>query len=417
MNTRCMLLSVIFISAVAALCHAGAMLYVAPNGSHTFPFATWASAATNIQMAVDAALDGDTVIVSNGVYSGYGAQLIGSNVVAINKLITMTSYGGADVTIIDGGGVYRCLYVRDGVLVRGFTMQNGRADSGGGVYCYNGGNIENCTITRCTATLGSSGGGGVYFDHGGLVTNCVLTSNAAANGGGGGGAFFSYSNGRLVNSYVASNTAQYGGGAACEYGGDVLGCTIVSNTASDAGGGVSCNEYGTISRCYIANNAAHGLVNNWGGGGVRLHQGGLVISSLIVSNMARLTGGGVFAFDGGHVENCTVAANVATNIGGIYFQDLGGVYDLEVINSIAYLNENGNNNGGLYTYTCTMPGPMGAGNITNDPQFVDVANNNFHLQMNSPCVDTGTNLAGMTLQRDLDGNPRIMYGRVDMGAY
>ena len=413
MNTRCILLSLIFISAVAAVGHAGATLYVAPNGSHTYPFATWAAAATNIQLAVDAALDGDTLIVSNGVYRGYGAQLSGSNVVAINKLITMTSLAGAGATIIDGDGALRCLYVRDGVLVRGFTLQNGLAGNGGGVYCFNGGNLDNCTITRSTATLG----GGVYFDHGGLVTNCVLTGNAAANGGGGGGAYFNYSNGMLVNSYVASNTAQYGGGVACEYGGAVLGCTIVSNTASDAGGGVSCNEYGTITRCHIINNAAHGLVNNWGGGGVRLHQGGTVISSLIVSNMSRLTGGGVFAFDGGHVENCTVVANGATNIGGIYFQDLGGVYDLEVINSIAYLNQNGNNNGGLYTYTCTTPGPMGDGNITNDPQFVDVASNDFHLQMNSPCVDTGTNMPWMTLQRDLDGNPRIMYGRVDLGAY
>jgi len=413
MQTRCILLSLVFMSALTVFCPAGATLYVAPNGGHTYPFATWADAATNIQVAVNAALDGDILIVSNGVYRGYGAQLNGSNIVAINKLITMTSLAGASATIIDGGGIYRCLYVRDGVLVRGFTLQNGLAGSGGGVYCFNGGNIDNCAITRNTATLG----GGVYFDHGGLVTNSVVTSNAAINGGGGGGAFFNYSNGMLANSYVASNTAQYGGGVACEYGGDVVGCTIVSNTASDTGGGVSCNEYGTITRCYIANNAAHGLVNNWGGGGVRLNQGGSVISSLIVSNVSRLTGGGVFAFDGGHVYNCTVAANVATNIGGIYFQDLGGVYDLEVINSIAYLNHNGNNNGGLYTYTCTTPGPMGAGNITNDPQFVNAASNDFHLQMNSPCVDTGTNLAWLATQRDLDGNPRSMYGCVDMGAY
>jgi len=182
MNTRCILLSLIFISAVAAVGHAGATLYVAPNGSHTYPFATWAAAATNIQLAVDAALDGDTLIVSNGVYRGYGAQLSGSNVVAINKLITMTSLAGAGATIIDGDGALRCLYVRDGVLVRGFTLQNGLAGNGGGVYCFNGGNLDNCTITRSTATLG----GGVYFDHGGLVTNCVLTGNAAANGGGGG---------------------------------------------------------------------------------------------------------------------------------------------------------------------------------------------------------------------------------------
>ena len=33
------------------------------------PYATWANAATNIQDAVDAAKDGDTVRVTNGVYA------------------------------------------------------------------------------------------------------------------------------------------------------------------------------------------------------------------------------------------------------------------------------------------------------------------------------------------------------------
>jgi fibronectin type 3 domain-containing protein len=411
MTARGALLSILIVGAMATTCHAGSTMYVALNGGHVYPFATWASAATNIQVAVNAALDGDILIVSNGVYSGFGANLNGSNVVAINKLLTMTSLNGAGATIIDGGGKYRCLYVREGVLVRGFTFRNGSAGNGAGVYCYYGGNIEDCVADGNAATLG----GGAYFNSGGLLTNCVLRRNAATLGGG--GAFFNYANGLLVNSYVASNSAQYGGGVACEYGGAVLGCTIVSNTASDTGGGVSCNEYGTVTRCTIVNNAALGLVNNWGGGGVRLHQGGTVISSLIVSNVARLTGGGVFAFDGGHVYNCTVAANVATNIGGIYFQDLGGVYDLEVLNTISYYNQNGNNNGGLYLYTCTLPGLMGAGNITNDPLFVNVASNNFHLQMNSPCVDTGTNMVWMASQRDLDGNPRVMYGQVDMGAY
>jgi hypothetical protein len=73
------------------------------------------------------------------------------------------------------------------------------------------------------------------------------------------------------------------------------------------------------------------------------------------------------------------------------------------------------------TFTCTVPGVPGAGNITNDPQFVDAANSNFHLQATSPCINAGTNQSWMTGAADLDGNPRIFgiagCGRVDMGAY
>ena len=45
----------------------GTTLYVSPTGSNVYPFADWATAATNIQDAVDAAVDGDTVMVGDGL--------------------------------------------------------------------------------------------------------------------------------------------------------------------------------------------------------------------------------------------------------------------------------------------------------------------------------------------------------------
>jgi len=56
--------------------------------------------------------------------------------------------------------------------------------------------------------------------------------------------------------------------------------------------------------------------------------------------------------------------------------------------------------------------------ITSNPLFVDAGNGNYHLQGTSPCIDIGNNSyvpAGVTT--DLDGNPRIQNGTVDLGAY
>ena len=58
----------------------------------------------------------------------------------------------------------------------------------------------------------------------------------------------------------------------------------------------------------------------------------------------------------------------------------------------------------------------GIGNITNDPVFLNFAAGDFHLQSNSPCINAGNN-AYVSTTTDLDGNPRISGGTVDIGAY
>ena len=67
----------------------------------TWPFADWATAATNIQDAVDAAVAGDLVLVTNGVYVTGGAAKYGVSVLVTNAL-TLQSANGSAVTAIDG---------------------------------------------------------------------------------------------------------------------------------------------------------------------------------------------------------------------------------------------------------------------------------------------------------------------------
>jgi len=78
-------------------------------------------------------------------------------------------------------------------------------------------------------------------------------------------------------------------------------------------------------------------------------------------------------------------------------------------------------------YSCTVAlGNTSAGNIQDDPKFVDWANGDYTLAANSPCIDTGSNQTWMDGALDLAGNTRKQWGRVfgskaapivDMGAY
>lgn len=71
----------------------------------------------------------------------------------------------------------------------------------------------------------------------------------------------------------------------------------------------------------------------------------------------------------------------------------------------------------------------GEGDVFGDPQFVnptaglgpqyDYATTAFHwmLQKTSPCIDAGaTNMSHFYPDNDFTGNPRVVYGRIDLGA-
>jgi hypothetical protein len=97
-----------------------------------------------------------------------------------------------------------------------------------------------------------------------------------------------------------------------------------------------------------------------------------------------------------------------------------GAYQGTLNNCIVYYNDGligTNYYRSLVTYSCTTPMPTnGTGNITNTPALVNVASGNLHLQTNSPCINAGNN-ASAPRPADLDGNPRIVNGSVDMGAF
>ena len=356
----------------------------------TSPYTDWSTAATNIQDAIVAADPGDLVLVTNGLYQTGGAasgKEFTTNRAALTKVITVQSVHGPAVTVILGAhgdsraGIapVRCAFLTNGASLVGFTLTNGAAGTtgyGGAAYGVPG------PLANPTA----------------LLSNCVLTASAADFGGG--------ACGLIMDSCVVSgNTANGGAGVyAC-----TLNNCVISNNATPSGlpsfppaacGGGAYRS--TLNHCLISANFAGS-----GGGAYQCK----MTNCLINANSA-IEGGGISA---GWLYNCTIVSNTATSGGGVY---VGGTTALT--NSILFYNSatTGPNyqSGPSFSHCCTTPLPAGPGNFTNAPAFANPAVGDFRLQTNSPCINAGINSA-VSSTTDLDGNPRIAGGTVDIGAY
>lgn len=366
------------------------------NPSPVPPYTNWTTAATGIQEAVDAADPGDVVVVTNGVYAAGGRIAYGTltNRVSVDKAITVMSVNGPNATVIEGyqipgitngDAAIRCVYLTNGASLLGFTLRKG------------------ATRTTEGFTDKSATGGGVMAEFSGVsvVSNCVITGNAAYDNGGGAGG-----GARLYNCAISNNWSGISGGGI--YVPSAVGCTVAANSSTDGGGAYE----GFLTNCIVSRNSARVPGAGTGGGA----SGNCVLYDCVVwGNSAAIHGGGIYS---GAIYNCTVVSNSAPSGG----DGGGGLYDtIPARNSIIYYNDSNNGYNSINSVPencCTTPLLRGddVRNFTNAPLFVNLAAGNLRLQSNSPCINSGFNSAAGT-SVDLDGNPRIAGGTVDVGAY
>ncbi len=138
-----------------------------------------------IQSGIDAASDGDTVLVASGNYSGVGNV----NLDFQGKAIVLISQSGADSTIIDGMDRARGVIFNSGEtetsVLQGFTIFNCRVEGenfGGGIYClYASPIIRNNIIIE---NYGYLGGGIGCVGGAPLIEGNEIRENRAERGGG-----------------------------------------------------------------------------------------------------------------------------------------------------------------------------------------------------------------------------------------
>ena len=355
--------------------------------------------ASTIQIAIEEARPFDTIIVAPGTYF----EAIGFH----GKVITVQSTDPNDpsvvaATIINAGGVGPVVMFSGGedqvnTILDGFTITGGTigidAHSSPAV-------IRHCTI-RDNSTYG------IKQAHG-VIEDCQILNNGHVG--------MRDCNGAIRRCVIRNN--QYAGLEDC---GGIIIDSRIEHTLGDGVAGGSID----IIRCIIASNTGNGVYNS-NDPSTTTHTGDIE-QSFIVGN----GGSGIRSGGGGLVENCVIAGNASH---GFY----------ESHKNVLSCTVTGNNGWGFGDHRGTIShviiwdNPMGALSDSTTPVFSGTANpyffqpgywdflNNvwvdgdYHLTQNSPYIDAGdpnyTNDPNAASQ-DIDGNPRIVGARVDIGAY
>ena len=183
------------------------------------------------------------------------------------------------------------------------------------------------------------------------------------------------------------------------------------------GGGIFVEVRGPATLLNVVNNvlSKNYTAGGHGGGAHRVHQGITnVINNTFVGNATPIGNGGgltVYHAAGAYLYNNVFWNNTAVDGRDVSFYDVITPADL-------YANDLDLTAGGILWWSSTPPASIDPSNLNKvDPLFVDLGNEDYHLQPGSPCIDTGNNLAPQLPTTDMDGQPRIVNGIVDMGAY
>ncbi|MFB0551689.1 MAG: protein kinase [Phycisphaerae bacterium] len=346
-------------------------------------------------------------------------------------------------------------------VLDGFVITGGNANGPGHKrtdnFNHHGGGlgIRECSLTliRCAFKYNSAVqyGGGI-FNYGGwpILQNCAFTTNRALYDG---GAICSHWSKSVVIgcTFVKNSADHYGGGVYIALDSSMfIDCTFTGNFAP-AGGGLhitNSQSNPTLANCSFLENSA-----DMGGGVYVAGSNAKFINCLFNNNSAVGRGGGIYTIHRPTkpmLYNCTIVGNKSLYPGCGIDNDPNGSPVL--VNCIVWNNTDGNKTseseqirGGFPVINnCCIQGWSGqlggSGNFALNPLFVDpdgidkitgTLDDNFRLDLASPCRNAGNNSAlpadtadldkdgdvNEPIPFDIEGKPRILNGVVDLGAF
>jgi hypothetical protein len=207
---------------------------VNPEGSGDF---------ATIQQAINASSDGDSVELSDGVFTGPGNCDLDFGG---KQIVVLSQSGNATRCIIDCQGSPSSLHSgfrfhsgEDTLsVVRDINITGGYDVFGGAINCIESSpKIVGCRISENEA---SAKGGGIYFEgsgsSGAVVSGCRIVWNQSEADGG--GIYFSECGPKIIRSRISANTALVNGGGLYSLSGceTIYDCTISGNYSFEGGG-------------------------------------------------------------------------------------------------------------------------------------------------------------------------------------
>ncbi|MCK4340024.1 MAG: right-handed parallel beta-helix repeat-containing protein, partial [Candidatus Cloacimonetes bacterium] len=353
-----------------------------------------------IQEGINAAVDGDTVLVYPGTYQET-INYNGKNITVGSLFLTTADSSYIELTKIKSSTYIYSVRFENGennnAIIKGFTLGGGYYSiHSKGVYCNNSSPIISDNIIetregtgiRCeflsipviqnnTITLASRGIHVLYNSSPKIIDNNFFDNEI--------GVFVVEGSPIIKGNTIKCNNTLYSKGIS---GTDSSNITIINNKITDAFTGVIITATNTE------------IINN------------------LISNCYY----GIICYEV-KIINCTIVNNSFYGVSGT---------PTEIINCIIWGNNSSFNYGAelIISHSC-IEGPSenygtdSNGNISRNPCFVDTLSEDYHLQMASPCREAGTiDTTGLNLPEfDLDGNLRIQDGNgdgiviIDMGCY